>query len=160
MQRKCDEINKVAYRVPNNSHLGFTLLELMICLVIIGILSSIAYANFQDYVRKVRRSDATTKLMHLAVLEENFYNQNMQYSNDISAVSGLNHKSLLTDDEFYQLSVIVKTHANDGVDSFILKATARASQSKDTACFSFSLSNLNEKSALNSQGVSNNNCWY
>ncbi|OUS30396.1 hypothetical protein A9Q98_05235 [Thalassotalea sp. 42_200_T64] len=160
MQLKYDETNNVVYRVLKNSHLGFTLLELMVCLVIVGILSSIAYGSFQDYVLKVRRSDATITLMHLAVLEENFYNQNMQYSNDISSASGLNHKSILTDEEFYQLSVTVRTQANDGVDSFILKATARTSQSKDKGCLSFTLSNLNEKSSLNSQGVINNNCWH
>ena len=138
---------------------GFTLLELMITLIINGILSSIAYANFQPYVFKARRIDATQVLMKLAVAQEKYYNQQMRYSTDISSSTGLNQQSLLSSAGFYQLSVETKTYVIDGKDSFLLKATAIKTQAKDKDCVSFTLSNLNERKAFNSQGTENVKCW-
>lgn len=42
---------------------GFTLIEIMIAVAIIGILTAIAYPNFTDYLKKAKRSDAKTALM-------------------------------------------------------------------------------------------------
>ena len=139
--------------------LGFTLLELMITLTIIGIITSIAYTSFQSYVLKARRIDATETLMKLAVAQERFYNQHMYYSNDISSTAGLNHQSLLTSEGFYQLSVVIKTYSKDGKDSFILTAKAINNQANDKDCINFSLNNLTVRKAMNNQGVENNGCW-
>lgn len=139
--------------------LGFTLLELMITLAIIGILTSIAYSSFQHYVFKARRIDATETLMKLAVAQEKFFNQHMRYSSDFTSTSGLNHQSSLTSEGFYQLSVEIKTYIDDGQDSFVLTAKAINSQAKDKDCIHFTLNNLTQRKAINNQGVENNDCW-
>lgn len=53
--------------------LGFTLIELMITVAIIGILSAIAYPSYQDYVKQARRADAQASLMELAQFMERHY---------------------------------------------------------------------------------------
>lgn len=61
---------------------GFTLIEVMIVVVIIGILSSIAYPSYQDYVKQARRADAQASLMELAQFMERHYTSKGGYLED------------------------------------------------------------------------------
>jgi type IV pilus assembly protein PilE len=55
---------------------GFTLIEVMIVVVIVGILTAIAFPSYQDSVSKSRRSDAQGALQGLAqAMERNYTNE-------------------------------------------------------------------------------------
>ena len=54
---------------------GFTLIELMIVVAIIGVLSAIAYPSYQSYMKKSARADAKVGLTKLADKQERFYLQ-------------------------------------------------------------------------------------
>jgi len=58
---------------------GFTLIEVMIVVAIIGILASIAYPSYVDSVRKGRRAEARAALTELMQQEERFMTQNNSY---------------------------------------------------------------------------------
>ncbi len=58
---------------------GFTLLELLIVVAIIGILSAIAFPQYQNYVRRGQLSEAFTNLSDLRVKLEQFYQDNRNY---------------------------------------------------------------------------------
>jgi type IV pilus assembly protein PilE len=58
---------------------GFTLIEVMIVVAIIGILASVAYPSYTDYVRRSRISEATGELTALRVRLEQFYQDNRHY---------------------------------------------------------------------------------
>lgn len=54
---------------------GFTLIELMIVVTLIGILAAIVYPSYTDYMRQTRRADAMNALTRLANQQEKFYSQ-------------------------------------------------------------------------------------
>lgn len=61
---------------------GFTLIELMITVVIIGILASIALPAYNSYIAKARRADARTQLLQAAQFMQKFYAANDRYDQD------------------------------------------------------------------------------
>ncbi|WP_183458311.1 type IV pilin protein [Microbulbifer rhizosphaerae] len=58
---------------------GFTLIELMIVVAIVGILAGIAWPSYQEHVRTTRRADAQGTLMGLAQAMERHYTENGTY---------------------------------------------------------------------------------
>lgn len=67
------------YRKPLK---GFTLIELMITVAIIGILASIALPSYSSYIARARRADARTQLTQAAQFMQRFYSANDSYSTD------------------------------------------------------------------------------
>lgn len=63
-----------------NKSKGFTLIELMIVVAVIGILSAIAFPSYQQYVQQTRRADAQAALMELAHHMERYYTANGKYT--------------------------------------------------------------------------------
>jgi type IV pilus assembly protein PilE len=88
---------------------GFTLIEVMITVVIIGVLAAIAYPSYTKYMKQTRRSDAQIALTEIASREEKYLAQCNNYtatpnSGTISACSGLGY-SALSPGGHYALSI-------------------------------------------------------
>lgn len=59
---------------------GFTLVELMITVVIVGILAAVAVPAYTDYVTRGKLAEASTELAAMRVKLEQFYQDNRTYS--------------------------------------------------------------------------------
>lgn len=66
---------------------GFTLIELMITVAIVGILAAVAYPSYREYVAKSRRAEAQALLMQGAQWMERFYAENYSYSTNTAGVA-------------------------------------------------------------------------
>ncbi|QET03794.1 MULTISPECIES: type IV pilin protein [Cupriavidus] len=59
---------------------GFTLVELMITVMIIGVLATIAIPSYQQYVQRARRTEAKSAMLRLMGTLERYYTVNMSYT--------------------------------------------------------------------------------
>jgi type IV pilus assembly protein PilE len=137
---------------------GFTLLELLLVISVIGILMAIALPGYQQSQQKARRVDAKVMLMRLATYQERFFFTNNQYTGDIGHLLGSlpNSTSIIDSDEGYyriELSVAASGHG------WSMTASAIGKQLDDKECLNFYLDNFGKKTAKNHNGEINNNCW-
>lgn len=63
--------------------MGFTLIELIVVVAIIGILAAIAYPSYLDQTRKGRRAEAQALLMELAQRQQNFLMIRRRYASSL-----------------------------------------------------------------------------
>ena len=117
---------------------GFTLIELMITVAVIGILAAIAYPSYQDSLRKSRRSDAINALGTAQLAQEKWRANNTTYGTlaniGISATSS---------ERYYAISVAGSVNTTTCADSgspsgsayaILATAVAGTSQANDTGC--------------------------
>ncbi len=89
---------------------GFSLVELMVALVIIGILTVIAVPSYSSYLVKSSRAAAQKELLELASLQEKIYLNSSAYTPNMTtayngtATGGLGKTTGQTDDGRYSLA--------------------------------------------------------
>lgn len=63
---------------------GFTLIELMIVIAIIGIIAAIGYPSYTNYLQRAGRAEASALLLEVMEKQEQFYRRNLTYTNDLT----------------------------------------------------------------------------
>ena len=128
---------------------GFSLVELMVVVAIMGILATVAVPEYTQYLAKGNRSEAMRELVVVANLEEQFFIENRTYTVDMTTL-GFDADPFFSENESYQIDVVP---VSDITTDFQVQATAYDKQSKiDTQCAVISIDNLGQKTAVNTQG--------
>ena len=71
--------------------LGFTLVEVLVVVAIVGILSAIAIPQYRDYVTRGKISEATGALSDLRLRAEKFFSDNRTYVGFNATISNARH---------------------------------------------------------------------
>ncbi len=88
---------------------GVTLLELMVVVVILGILTAIAYPSYRQFRERAKRTEARALLLRIAVDQERFYLQN----NTFGTMTQLQYdEPQITDSEAYSVTITANTASN------------------------------------------------
>ena len=124
---------------------GFTLIELMIVVAIVGILASVAYPSYVDHVARSNRSEGQRELIRLANLQEQLFVDTRKYTSDVTKI-GMTADQL-TPSKNYKIT------ASATNTTFTLTATAQGVQaSNDSGCVTLTISDTGAKTPVGS-------CW-
>ncbi|KGJ91849.1 type IV pilin protein [Colwellia psychrerythraea] len=119
---------------------GFTLIELMITVAIIGILAMVAYPSYSDYVVRSNRAEAPLELVRLANLQEQLFVDSRAYTTNISVLGVGTTAVYETPNRHYLISSAVVAN------SFTLTATAQGAQAtNDAACVTITITDTGRK---------------
>ena len=66
---------------------AFTLTEVLVVLIIIGILILLALPNLMPLITKAKATEAKIQLQHVYTLEKNFFYEKSKYSKDLKEIS-------------------------------------------------------------------------
>ncbi len=119
-------MNNNQFRVSHYAA-AFSLVELMIVIVIIGILSSIAIPKYQEHVRTAHRAEAQSALLQMAATLEKYRAGHSNYNMPIGSGDDAwfpNQAPLESPTKFYTLSLTIDTTNND---AYSISATPIAS---------------------------------
>lgn len=135
---------------------GVTLIELMIVLLIISILTSIAYPSYRNQVLKSGRAEAKQSLMESAqALEKCFTRFGTYNATDIQcpALAPLRGAGEPSDHGKY----LVTFSAAPDATSYTLQAVPQGAQAEDTRCGTLTIDQANQKTRSGTDTLAN--CW-
>lgn len=145
---------------------GFTLIELMITVVIIGILAGVGYPSYIQYVTKAKRSAAQGFMLQLASREEQYLADARTYTNAYTTAGNALYMTPPSETTGrYTFAITVVAAATDpgyiagtALPQYIITATAAGAQAtNDTKCGNLTLNSAGTKGMTGTGSVSE--CW-
>ncbi|MFK8079794.1 MAG: type IV pilin protein [Granulosicoccus sp.] len=134
-------------------HSGFTLIEVLIVVAILGIVAAIAIPSYSRYVINANRTDAISFLSEVAGEQQRYFSQNNAYANAMSDLGYGDQDTSLSPEGYYTVSIQTINNTR-----YILSATpvVGGRQAKDTKCNVFTLDSTGSRA---NTGGEDTDCW-
>lgn len=127
-----------------NKQLGFTLIEMVIVVLIVGILSAIAFPAYDDYIKRSRRGDGMDTLMDAAQRMEVFRGRTASYTNT-AALAGIDTDSA---EGYYGNLTITSAPCGNIANCYTLSVTPTTKSNQDdddVQAFSYDSTGLKQR---------------
>ncbi|MFZ3128180.1 MAG: type IV pilin protein [Rhodoferax sp.] len=137
--------------VNRSSSLGFTLIELMITVAIIGILTAVALPSYRSYIERGKRANAKTVLLEAAQFMERYRSSNFKYVDGTGTAPALPSRLQVSPSDGaknYDISLVA--------DAASFTLTATPSGWTDGVCGNLTLNNLGVKGQSSGTAAA---CW-
>ena len=121
---------------------GVTLMELMIVVVILGILTTVAYPSYRQYAARAKRTEAKAALLQIATMQERFYLQNNSYTTDMTSLGFPVGTDFETDSNSYIINVTAAGPATFSATAVYQNVDAEAGK-----CATFSIDGRGSKTS-------------
>lgn len=133
---------------------GVTLIELMIVVVIVGILASIAYPGYQQYVLRGKRTEGKALALEIAGRMERYYFDNNAYTTDLTKVgySSANPASA----EGHYTAAVAAGPSGAIATSYTITVTPVTGKHKDPECGALTLDSRGAKTQATGTEAK---CW-
>jgi len=141
-------------RLMSRQHAGFTLIEILIVVAILGVLAAIALPAYEDSVLRSNRAEAKGELLIVASEQERFFSSNNTYSTDATPLVTTDATTRTTENSFYQITVAAGATGSIAT-SFTATATPQGSQTGDD-CTTLTLTSTGVRGAT---GSTVDECW-
>ncbi|RPE64958.1 type IV pilus assembly protein PilE [Tibeticola sediminis] len=129
---------------------GFTLIELMVVVAIVGILAAIVYPSYQNHVLRTHRAAAAACLGEMAQQMERYYTTTLKYTG--ATLPNPTCRNDLASRYTFAFDTGQPTDT-----TFKIKATPSGAQAADTKCGTLSLDQAGTKTVSGTDSVAN--CW-
>lgn len=113
---------------------GFSLIEIMIVVAIVGILAAIAYPSYRQQMLRTNRTEGMSALQEAASKQERFFSNNSTYTDDLGALK----VPASTEHGHYSISAAACAGGTLGT-CYVLTANAQGGQTNDTGCTALTL---------------------
>ena len=131
-------------RISKDSQ-GFTLIEMLIVVVIIGILASVAIPSYNQFLQDGRRAEGQSALLDLAARQEQFFLENRTYTNNLANL-GL-PAPFNTENGFYRITIACPQDANANANCTTMYTATATAQNAQAGAGNISYNALGQRSA-------------
>ena len=138
---------------------GFSLIELMIVVAVIGILAAVAYPAYQDYVIRSKRADAMNALSSIRIAQEKHRANNITFAEKISDLDGYTADTVDSPDGYWQVSMIDDGGASDATSSNFYVFAVPIHTDNECEMFMVSRDGRVTNGTYDSTAIANDDCW-
>ena len=132
---------------------GFTLVEIMVAVAVIGVIAAIAVPSYLRYVTDARRTDATVFLIEAAGEQVRRRAETNRYADDLTGL-GYPNATMLTPAGHYRVSV-VPASTTASTFELVAEPVAGGPQAGDAACPDLRINSTGRRWSSSGSGE----CW-